>query len=156
MIWYRYSSVGARSRSDAPPNYSQKVLIAMKNLIHRVLNLLLYIAFCAMVGTGLLMAYHLPPGSRGGSGLTVLGMDRHEWGDVHLWISYTVIAAVIVHLGMNWTWLKKIAASMKPMRLWGGLLVGIAIIVVLIVLQCNNRRLPRNQGNGRIHETQEE
>ena len=43
----------------------------MKNLIHRVLNLLLYIAFCAMVGTGLLMAYRLPPGSRGGSGLTV-------------------------------------------------------------------------------------
>ena len=38
----------------------------MKNLIHRVLNLLLYIAFCAMVGTGLLMAYRLPPGNRGG------------------------------------------------------------------------------------------
>ena len=130
----------------------------MKNLIHRVLNLLLYIAFCAMVGTGLLMAYRLPPGSRGGSGLTVLGMDRHEWGDVHLWISYIVVAAVIAHLGMNWTWLKKIAASMKPLRLLGGLLVGIVIIVVLLVLPVtvNNRRLPPNQGHGRIHETQEE
>jgi hypothetical protein len=62
---------------------------------------------------------------------------------------------VIAHLGMNWTWLKKIAASMKPLRLWGGLLVGIAIIVVLIVLPVNNRRLPLNQGHGRIHETQE-
>ena len=130
----------------------------MKNLIHRVLNLLLYIAFCAMVGTGLLMAYRLPPGSRGGRGLTVLGMDRHEWGDVHLWISYIVVAAVIAHLGMNWTWLKKIAASMKPLRLLGGLLVGIVIIVVLLVLPVtvNNRQLPRNQGQGRIHETQEE
>jgi Domain of unknown function (DUF4405) len=130
----------------------------MKNLIHRVLNLLLYIAFCAMVGTGLLMAYRLPPGNRGGRGLTVLGMDRHEWGDVHLWISYIVIAAVIAHLGMNWTWLKKIAASMKPLRLLGGLLVGIVIIVVLLVLPVtvNNRQLPRNQGHGRIHETQEE
>ena len=130
----------------------------MKNLIHRVLNLLLYIAFCAMVGTGLLMAYRLPPGSRGGRGLTVLGMDRHEWGDVHLWISYIVVVAVIAHLGMNWTWLKKIAASMKPLRLLGGLLVGIVIIVVLLVLPVtvNNRQLPRNQGQGRIHETQEE
>ena len=130
----------------------------MKNLIHRVLNLLLYIAFCAMVGTGLLMAYRLPPGSRGGRGLTVLGMDRHEWGDVHLWISYIVVAAVIAHLGMNWTWLKKIAASMKLLRLLGGLLVGIVIIVVLLVLPvtANNRQLPRNQGHGRIHETQEE
>ena len=83
-------------------------------------------------------------------------MDRHEWGDVHLWISYIVIAAVIAHLGMNWTWLKKIAASMKPLRLMGGLLVGIVIIAVLLVLPVNNRRLPRNQGHGRIHETQEE
>ena len=130
----------------------------MKNLIHRVLNLLLYIAFCAMVGTGLLMAYRLPPGSRGGRGLTVLGMDRHEWGDVHLWISYIVIAAVIAHLGMNWTWLKKIAASMKPLRLLGGLVVGIIIVVVLLVLPVTvtNRRFPGNQGHGRIHETQEE
>ena len=47
----------------------------------------------------------------------------HEWGDVHLWISYIVIAAVIAHLGKNWTWLKKIAASMKPLRLLGGSLV---------------------------------
>ena len=109
-----------------------------------------------MVGTGLLLAYHLPPGSKDGSGLTVLGMDRHEWGDVHLWISYIVIAAVIGHLGMNWTWLKKIAASMKPLRLWGGLLVGIGIIVMLLVLPVNNRRLPRNQGHGRINETLEE
>ncbi len=85
-------------------------------------------------------------------------MDRHEWGDVHLWISYIVIAAVIAHLGMNWTWLKKIAASMKPLRLLGCLLVGIVIIIALLVLPVtvNNRRLPRNQGHGRIHETQEE
>jgi hypothetical protein len=49
-----------------------------------------------------------------------------------------------------------IAASMKPLRLWGGLLVGIVIIVVLIVLPVNKRRLTRNQGHGRIHEAQEE
>jgi hypothetical protein len=109
-----------------------------------------------MLGTGLLMAYRLPPGSRGGSGLTVLGMDRHEWGDVHLWISYIFIAAVIVHLGMNWTWLNKIAASMKPMRLLGGLLAGVLIIVLLLVLPVNNRRLSRNQGHGRIQQAQEE
>ena len=83
-------------------------------------------------------------------------MDRHEWGDVHLWISYIVIAAVIAHLGMNWTWLKKIAASMKPLRLMGGLLVGIVIIAVLLVLPVDNQRLPGNQGHRRIDETQEE
>ena len=88
--------------------------------------------------------------------MTVLGIDCHQWGDVHLWISYIFIAVVIAHLGMNWTWLNKISASMKPVRLWGGLLVGIVIIVLLLLLPVHNRQLPRNQGHGRIHEIQEE
>jgi len=116
-----------------------KILIAVKNVIHRVLNLFLYFAFCAMAGTGLLLAYRLPHGSRGGRALTMIGMDRHEWGNVHLWISYIAIVAVVAHLVMNWTWLRKIAASMKPLRLWGGLLAGILIIAVFVLLPVSNR-----------------
>jgi len=127
----------------------------MKILIRRLLNFVLYVAFCAMIGTGLLLAYRLPPGNRGGRGLTILDMDRHEWGNVHLWIAYVVVAAVIAHLVMNWTWLTKIAASMKPWRLWGGLLLGIGIIVVLLLLPVNTERLPKGKGYGRIHESQE-
>jgi H+/Cl- antiporter ClcA len=127
----------------------------MKILIHRLLNFVLYVAFCAMIGTGLLLAYRLPPGNRGGRGLTILDMGRHEWGNVHLWIAYVVVAAVIAHLVMNWTWLTKIAASMKPWRLWGGLLLGIGIIVVLLLLPVNTERLPKGKGYGRIHESQE-
>ena len=127
----------------------------MKILIRRLLNFVLYVAFCAMIGTGLLLAYRLPPGNRGGRGLTILEMDRHEWGNVHLWIAYVVVAAVIAHLLMNWTWLTKIAASMKPWRLWGGLLLGIGIIVVLLLLPVNTERLPKGKGYGRIHESQE-
>ncbi len=37
----------------------------MKNLLTRASNLLLWLAFCALAGTGLLMAFRLPPGSRG-------------------------------------------------------------------------------------------
>jgi H+/Cl- antiporter ClcA len=128
----------------------------VKNLVHRLLNLILYVAFCAMVGTGLLLAYRLPPGSRGGRGTTVLGMERHEWGNVHLWIACVVMAAVVAHLVMNWTWLTKIAASMKPWRLWGGLLLGIGIIVVLLLLPVKTERFFKGQGHGRIHESQEE
>ena len=127
----------------------------MKILIRRLLNFVLYVAFCAMIGTGLLLAYRLPPGNRGGRGLTILDMDRHEWGNVHLWIAYVVVAAVIAHLVMNWTWLTKIAASMKPWRLWVGLLLGIGIIVVLLLLPVNTERLPKGKGYGRIHESQE-
>lgn len=105
----------------------------MRNTIHRVLNLALYLCFCLMIGTGLLLSLRLPPGSRGGRGLTVLDMDRHEWGDLHLWISYAFIALVLVHLMMNWVWLKKIAAQRRSWRLWAGLGGGV-LVVLLIVL----------------------
>ena len=118
-----------------------------------MLNLVLYFAFCAMTGTGLLLAYHLR-GSHGSQGLTIVGMGRHEWGNVHLWISYIAVVAVIAHLFMNWTWLKKIASSMKPLRLWGGLLAGILIIAVFALLPVSDHRLPENQGAGQIHQAQ--
>jgi hypothetical protein len=38
----------------------------MKIFLTRALNLLLYLSFCAMIGTGILMAFRLIPGSRGG------------------------------------------------------------------------------------------
>ena len=108
-----------------------------------------------MTGTGLLLAYRLH-GSHGSQGLTIVGMGRHEWGNVHLWISYIAVVAVIAHLFMNWTWLKKIASSMKPLRLWGGLLAGILIIAVFALLPVSSHRLPENQGAGKIHQAQPE
>jgi hypothetical protein len=105
-----------------------------------------------MTGTGLLLAYRL----HGSQGLTIIGMGRHEWGNVHLWISYIAVVAVVAHLFMNWTWLKKIASSMKPLRLWVGLLAGILIIAVFALLPVSNHRLPENQGTGKNHQAQPE
>ncbi len=53
----------------------------MKLTIRRFLNLILYLSFCVMIGTGLMMGYRIVPGSRGGRGLEVLGWNRHQWGE---------------------------------------------------------------------------
>jgi len=57
--------------------------ISPRTFLPRLLNALLWLVFCAMAGTGLLLAFRLPSGSRGGRGLSALGMARHEWGDWH-------------------------------------------------------------------------
>lgn len=49
-----------------------------------------------MVTTGCLLAYRLPPGRRGGGGLTAWGWSRHDWGDLHLWNSYVFISLNII------------------------------------------------------------
>ena len=86
----------------------------MRITFRRILNLLLYLSFCVMVGTGLLMAYRLIPGSRGGQGLEVLGWNRHEWGALHTWVSYVFITLVAAHLAINWAWLTKSLPRVTP------------------------------------------
>ena len=112
----------------------------MKLLLRRVLNLFLYLSLCLMIGTGLLMAYRLVPGSRGGQGLEMLGWNRHEWGDLHTWISYLFVALVVAHLAMSWTWLVKCAAQGRAWRLAAGLLAGAAIIGTLLLLPVERHR----------------
>lgn len=102
--------------------------------INRVLNLALWIDFCALSGIGLLIAFRLPPGSRGGSGLSALGLTRHQWGDVHTWLGYGLIALVIAHLALHWRWLWQAASKKRSLWLLGGLGAG-ALLVLVLALQ---------------------
>lgn len=114
-----------------------------KNTINRVLNLALYLLMCFLIGTGLLLWLRLGPGTAhvgrrsGREPLTVLGMHRHDWGDLHLYAGLAFVAVGLAHLYLNKTWLVKIAASNRAWRLWLGLAAGVAIPVVLLVLPTN-------------------
>ena len=84
----------------------------MRNWINRVLNLTLYLCICLMIGTGLTLAFRLPPGSQGGRGQLVASLRRHEWGDIHEMIGYAFIVLVLTHLFLHWNWLIRIAQAM--------------------------------------------
>lgn len=114
----------------------------------RVLNLLLYLSFCFLMGTGFLMAFRLVPGSRGGQGLQVLGWNRHQWGDLHTWVSYGFVALVVIHLIINWAWLTKVAARGHLWRLLLGLAVGLALILGFLLLP-----MTKSGGHGRHSQT---
>jgi len=106
----------------------------LKNTIHRFLNLALYISFCGMIGSGLLLAWRLPPGSRGGQGLSAMGLGRHDWGDIHTWLGYGVVALIVFHLAMNWVWLRKIAGGGRWWRLLLGLIAGGVLIASFLIV----------------------
>jgi membrane protease YdiL (CAAX protease family) len=106
----------------------------LKNPLMRAVNFLLYLSFCGLVGTGALLTWKLPPGSRGGGGLRVLDMSRHEWADIHFWLGFAMVAATVAHLCLNWQWLKKIASSGHFWRLALGLLLGLVIIFGIYAL----------------------
>ncbi len=61
-------------------------------------------AFLSMGATGIILRFILPPGS-GRQGLTLLGLSRHEWGDIHFYAAAFFLAVVFIHLVVHWKWI---------------------------------------------------
>ena len=78
-----------------------------KSKLNFTIDVLGLVFLIAMVGTGLIIRYILPPGSGGrggGHGLILWGMDRHEWGDVHFWLSVALLGLLTLHVALHWSW----------------------------------------------------
>jgi hypothetical protein len=54
----------------------------------------------AMVGSGYILWFALPPGTNRTH--ILWGLLRHQWGTVHAWISVTLIAVLAVHVVLHW------------------------------------------------------
>lgn len=96
---------------------------------NRIVDFLLWITICLMLATGFVIRYRLPPGSRGGHGLSAWGMGRHDWGDLHAWLGYGVIGLVILHLALHWDWLMRAAWPRVKWPVVAGLIAGIVLVL---------------------------
>lgn len=103
-----------------------------KNTIARCLNLALFLGGCLLAGTGWALDQRLLRG-RDHRGDLLFGLDRHEWGDVHAWAGYAIVALALAHLALHGAWLHKIAATRRPWRLVAGFGLG-ALIVLAFML----------------------
>jgi hypothetical protein len=100
-----------------------------ENTMRRFVDIAMYVLLCFIVGTGLLIGYRLPPCSRGGEhGYTLLSLGRHDWGSLHLWAAYAFMALCIVHLILNFSFIKNVVAAKKL-----SFLLGISIPSALII-----------------------
>lgn len=59
------------------------------------------------------------------------GLHRHQWGDIHLWLSIALVVFVVIHVLLHWTWIK--GSTKKLLRTTGSLL-GILALPVLAIL----------------------
>ena len=126
-----------------------------RSLLPRVLNALLWLVFCGMAGTGLLLAFRLPPGSRGGAGLTAMGWGRHDWGDVHTWLSYGFLALIAAHLTLHWRWFWQVAAKRRAWPLLAGIGAGL-LLMIWLVSQPVEKRGGHGGGHGKDREEHSE
>jgi hypothetical protein len=88
------------------------------------IDLIAFIGFVLLTSTGILMRYVLPPGS--GRWKVIWGLDRHEWGSIHFWISIIFLSILTIHLILHWRWIMTFIKG-RP-REGSGLRAGLGIV----------------------------
>lgn len=74
-----------------------------RTLLNIIIDLLATLSFLGMIATGYLLRFPLPPGSNKTHSLW--GLTRHQWGDIHFWISAALLLIMLVHLALHWNWI---------------------------------------------------
>jgi hypothetical protein len=79
-----------------------------KPRLNFVIDATMFLCLMAMAGLGFLMKYLLPPGrevmARYGRNLSLswLGWDRHDWGNIHLYLAFALLILLVVHIILHW------------------------------------------------------
>jgi len=100
-----------------------------------VVDTLMFLCILGIVAIGVLMAFFIPEGRAGlGQSKYFLGLHRHQWGDIHLYLSLVFVALVAVHIVLAWSWIKGKALSLfgTAWKAAVGLTVLAAVVVPLL------------------------
>lgn len=84
--------------------------------LNLAVDALMLLALALVAGLGFAMEYVLPPGRSNGGGMSHLlfGLDRHQWGTVHLWAAFILIGLLAVHLILHWSLVKALLRGSLP------------------------------------------
>ena len=107
--------------------------------VNLLLDALMVVLMAAIAGLGFLTRWVLLPGFARrdvygpGVELEWLGLDRHEWGDVHLVLGITLLVLLVLHVVLHWSqvvgiW--RVMVRSSPVRV----VLAVALLVLVVAL----------------------
>ena len=94
-----------------------------------------FLFFCivGLVFIGFLMGLFLPQGPTAPeSAKYFLGLHRHQWGNIHFYLSIAFTVLVIIHLILSWKWIKSKSRQIFK-KGWTSMLILTALASILII-----------------------
>ncbi|MDI6654757.1 MAG: DUF4405 domain-containing protein [Candidatus Hydrothermarchaeota archaeon] len=79
-----------------------------RSKVNFVIAALMFLCMMAIAGIGFLMKFVLIPGKERwvkygrNVDLSLLGMDRHGWGTIHLIIGFILLGLLVLHIVLHW------------------------------------------------------
>jgi Domain of unknown function (DUF4405) len=105
-----------------------------RTTLNFIVDSIVFVDLLLLATTGAIMRWVLPPGSGGGGHgygfrggrlsapdaeqvRQLLGLGRHDWGDIHFILASLFLVLILIHLVLHWTWIKTCAISLlRPSR----------------------------------------
>jgi len=109
--------------------------------LNLIIDALLLLSLAGIVGIGLLMNYVLVPGFQRMAvygrnvELSLMGMDRHQWGTIHYIAGLVFAALMVLHVVLHWGMIVSLARQLLPSRplRWTAAIVLLAATALLVV-----------------------
>jgi hypothetical protein len=111
-----------------------------RNTLNFWIDFISLLAMLGLIWTGLLIHYVLPPGTGGrggGHGLILWGLDRHDYGNIHFYLALTLIALMVIHVWLHWSWVRATVKKLAGMELTTdtkGTVSGIVLLIIIVAL----------------------
>jgi hypothetical protein len=111
-----------------------------KSKLNLIIDALLSLCIAAVVGIGLLIKYVLVPGYLRweiyGRNVEIFfwGLDRHQWGTIHLVIGIVFLALLVLHVVLHWPMIISIYRKLIPNRFARWITALILIFMTIFLL----------------------
>lgn len=127
-----------------------------------IIDAIMFVDLTAVAGLGFLMKYVLLPGYRinekygTGTELYYMGLDRHQWGAIHLYLALFLVFLLVLHIIFHWDMIicifKQMIASRKTRILIALLLgiIGLFLFVVPLFIKPEVAQLKRMHNRNRV------
>ena len=89
-----------------------------KAKLNFVINALMFLCMTAIAGLGFLMKYVLLPGRESTIKygrrveLALFGLDRHDWGAIHLYLGFLLLTLLVLHILLHWNMIPGLFAKL--------------------------------------------
>jgi len=75
-----------------------------KNTLKYLIDVALFVDICSIAIIGLFLGFIIPKGRLYGYQNYFLGLHRHQWSDIHLYLSFLLLILLAFHVWFNWIW----------------------------------------------------
>lgn len=102
--------------------------MSTKALLLAITNTALYLCVCLLIGTGLLLEFRL---DQDHGPLRLLSLSSDDWGEVHFAVALAFVGLAVLHLALNWSWIRTVLIRLKVAVVLAGL--GMVFVVGLLL-----------------------